>query len=328
VPGGGGLPIIGSIPFRGTAHNAATYFTQNYQNKLQDDLGRILQLAQTNPQAAQAELQTAWTAFLDGADQFIASQPLKQDAIQVVKQALSTPELTNTVNMVWEATGGQGGLEGLNQIIAGTSGRTGGIGKTIITYLPGLAALAGLILKGTTGGSGSSSTTPTQAGGNEQPANGETGATAQDGATGLPNPQDTKSWFDKYIAPYLPLALNAGLQLAGASSASNSAKEAAQIQADSAQKALDLQKQLYEEARSDLAPWRAAGQSGLQALSYGLGLPNPSTGQPFTQAPMSLSRVGAAPPQQFPQNVYGSRSPGSRSPVPNMDELAAKYRRG
>ena len=52
----------------------------------------------------------------------------------------------------------------------------------------------------------------------------------------------------------------------------NAAKKAAKTQANAAEQQTGMQRQIYEQTRADQAPWRGAGELGLSALSYGLGL--------------------------------------------------------
>lgn len=61
--------------------------------------------------------------------------------------------------------------------------------------------------------------------------------------------------------PWMALAIG-GSALLGA----NAARSAASTQADAANRAADLQNQQFQQTRADLAPYRAAGQTALNAL--------------------------------------------------------------
>ena len=98
----------------------------------------------------------------------------------------------------------------------------------------------------------------------------------------------------------IPLAIAGGsaiLKLFGAKKSADAAKEAARIQAQSAQTALNLQQQLYGQSRADLDPYRQHGVQGLTALSALMGHPQPAPSPP----------VG-------PQ--IGTVQPGQRGPLP------------
>lgn len=71
-------------------------------------------------------------------------------------------------------------------------------------------------------------------------------------------------------------ALAATGAVVGASMGSSAAKSAAGVQAKSADAATQLQADIYNQNRTDLAPWRAAGTGALQMLSDALGINGPS----------------------------------------------------
>jgi hypothetical protein len=76
------------------------------------------------------------------------------------------------------------------------------------------------------------------------------------------------------------LIANSGAKKA-ASTQSDAAKYAADLQSDAAGEALDFQKQQWQTAQENTAPWLTAGKAGLGALTYGMGL---GTLTPSTQA--------------------------------------------
>lgn len=61
-------------------------------------------------------------------------------------------------------------------------------------------------------------------------------------------------------------AVAGGASIIGGIVSSNAAKSAANTQADAADRAAQLQYEMYQQQREDLAPWRAAGQQGLNTL--------------------------------------------------------------
>jgi hypothetical protein len=76
--------------------------------------------------------------------------------------------------------------------------------------------------------------------------------------------------------------------LGGAVISSNAAKDAAQTQADAANRASDLQYQEYQQQRTDNAPWRQAGADALSGLS-----------NPYFQQNFSMSDFNQDPGYQF-----------------------------
>lgn len=88
------------------------------------------------------------------------------------------------------------------------------------------------------------------------------------------------SW-GSIISAAVPAAASIGSAFLGA----GASRDAANAQRDAAAQAagltgaqLDLQRQIYEQNRADLAPWRAVGQNALGALQAG-------TGGSYTQSP-------------------------------------------
>lgn len=56
------------------------------------------------------------------------------------------------------------------------------------------------------------------------------------------------------------------------------AEKAAKVQAEAAEKALDLQKYMYDTSRTDMMPWLTAGSTALDELMFELGLAPASSG--------------------------------------------------
>ena len=59
----------------------------------------------------------------------------------------------------------------------------------------------------------------------------------------------------------------------GAGKAAGAAREAGQLQYDASMAALDLQREMYETGRQDMAPWLSAGTGALAGMQSMLGLP-------------------------------------------------------
>jgi hypothetical protein len=76
--------------------------------------------------------------------------------------------------------------------------------------------------------------------------------------------------------------IGAGVSAYGASKQSSAARQASQTQAESADRALALEREQWEQSRADLEPWRLAGTQGLiglqQLVQQPLQAPGPFTG--------------------------------------------------
>src|SRR5690349_4486046 len=80
--------------------------------------------------------------------------------------------------------------------------------------------------------------------------------------------------------PLIAAGVSAGASVLGGVLGGKNANKATHAQVDAANKALDLQKQMFEEGRADLAPWRDAGG---QAITGGLAMLQP--GYDYTASP-------------------------------------------
>lgn len=80
------------------------------------------------------------------------------------------------------------------------------------------------------------------------------------------------------LAPLAPALIMGGASIIGGIMSSNAANKASQVQSQSADKALLQQNKQFEETRSDLSPYRAAGGSALTSLAdlYGYGSKGPA----------------------------------------------------
>lgn len=289
--GGGSLPSSGGgIPGLSTVHNVAQQFVDSVENRLGQKLAQISQLAKTDPASAQAQLIDAWTEYLSASEQFAGSNVMGQ---RIVAQSLGNTKLTQTVQSLWNETGGQGGFDMLNSAVAQKSGGT--VGTKLITLLPTLVALAGLTIKATSATpKPPASSTGNGAGTTEPPTGTGTGGSEQE----KPSPE-VQSWLQKY-APWVLTGISAGANIWGASQASAAAKEAAGIQAEAANRSTELNRQIYNQNRSDQMPWLNLGTSATFRLSDLLGLPPSARTMPSTQGVGSLSAVSGVTPTPSP----------------------------
>lgn len=128
--------------------------------------------------------------------------------------------------------------------------------------------------------------------------------------------KDTITKGPSLLHSLLPTIIGAGASLGGAAIGSKGISDAAKIQAESADKALQVQKEQYALQRQDTAPYRALGQGAVGNLGYLSGIdtqskvpelsqtvPNVPYGQ--TAAPTSplgtLGQMAPAAPAQSPQ---------------------------
>ena len=336
VSGGGG----GLRPGGNTAHNVASSFTQRYQDRLNSQLAQVSTLSETDPEAARAMLLDAWEEFLTGSQSFVdAYQGVgRLQAERVVNQALSTPALLQTVETLWGQTGGPStGVRSLIEIPGG-----GGIGGTVGRITLGMIGL-GIQLIGqarqrttTPPPGGPPTTTPPPGPGGPEGGN----------TNGAPNmPPAVKTWFEQYM-PWILTAGSIAANVWGANNTATTANRAAEIQAGAAREATALQQKMYQQNRGDLAPWRDVGRNALFRLSDLTGLqptdrtppvdyfappaggPPPPGVLPPGGPPEGVT--GPPPPESPPLNPSGlDRRPGPLQSlqVPNLEEMARKYRR-
>lgn len=90
------------------------------------------------------------------------------------------------------------------------------------------------------------------------------------------------------VAPFVPAIIGGIATIGGGLLSANASKNAAKTQAAAAQQGVQAQQQMYEQTRSDLAPYLTTGNSALSQLAqlFGLGSGGPSgaTAQQATQA--------------------------------------------
>jgi hypothetical protein len=118
---------------------------------------------------------------------------------------------------------------------------------------------------------------------------GGTAATA--GGTGL---------FSKLAGPLIA----GGTQIGSAAIQAKSNSDAAKLESEAAEKALALQRQMYEERRADEAGYRRIGNGALGLLGQGMGIdmtPQPAAPAPATAPQTSGGPMGALGPPASPQ---------------------------
>ncbi len=140
--------------------------------------------------------------------------------------------------------------------------------------------------------------------------------------------------FDKIFGPTkADKALTAGkiaANLAGSIIQSRQASKAAEAEKEAADKALALQSNIYQQQRSDLAPYRNAGASSLSALTYGLGLdPSKSadTTTPYFQQQAQAQNTAAQQTSQA-QNRMPPAAPSQAVPRTSLSAISAPAANG
>ncbi len=87
------------------------------------------------------------------------------------------------------------------------------------------------------------------------------------------------------VVPFIPAIIGGAATVFGAHEAASGTADAAKTQADATNRALDITQQQYQQQRSDLGPYRAAGQGAVGQLSYLLGVPGFEGGATSHAAP-------------------------------------------
>lgn len=101
-----------------------------------------------------------------------------------------------------------------------------------------------------------------------------------------------------------------GTQLAGTAINAYQQGKATDAQTAAAQAALDFAKQQYQQQRTDLAPYRAAGQGAIGQLGYGLGIHG------FESGPTAGTTVAAGPNGAVPLSAEGANITGLNPSAP------------
>lgn len=123
--------------------------------------------------------------------------------------------------------------------------------------------------------------------------------------------------------------INAGTNVAGTLINAHAQGKAADREAEAADKALQLQREMWEKEYSDLAPYRKIGTDSLSTLSHLMGFPAQSAPQ---AAPMAgTSPTGTPSPTQTPQMAAGMvkvQSPTGQVGLVPQDKLQAALAAG
>ncbi len=205
------------------------------------------------------------------------------------------------------ATAAGTGASYIGSDIAGTAATSGGAAAMAPTTITGL----------TTPGVGAAATTPAFA------AGGSTGAAAA-------APSIWDRIFGKTATDKALTGIGIGANLAGSIIQSRQASKAAEAEKEAADKALALQSNIYQQQRSDLAPYRNAGASSLSALTYGLGL-DPSKSADTTTpyfAQQAQAQNTAAQQTSQAQNRMPPAAPSQAVPRTSLSAISAPATNG
>lgn len=96
-----------------------------------------------------------------------------------------------------------------------------------------------------------------------------------------------------------------------ANTQASAAEQAQQLQAQEQQQALDFQKQQWNTTQQNEAPWLQAGQQGLSALQYGLGIGGSANGSGVGQGSLTAQYPGG--PFVAPTAQQALNSPGEQA---------------
>jgi hypothetical protein len=102
--------------------------------------------------------------------------------------------------------------------------------------------------------------------------------------------------------------ISAGVSAYGASRAAGAAKDAAKTQAESADKAIALQRDIFETRRQDLAPYTSAGGAAMNTLAEAMGLPAGPAPAPMAGGAPPVSTARQRPPEAPALGLAGPRN--------------------
>ena len=120
-----------------------------------------------------------------------------------------------------------------------------------------------------------------------------------------------------WIAPAIIAGVGALVDWFGAKKQSDASEQATEAQTAAGTQALALQKQIYEQQRADLAPWRTQGSQAMTTLGSLMGLPAAPTGSGRLGENATLADVAAEVNRQSstgelpPADVSAYPSPGT-----------------
>lgn len=273
-------------------------FTTKYQKTFQDKiLAPLAELKKTDPQGAAQQLASAWSEYLQQANQYAAQNPT---AAKVVGQMLNTPELTGTVTDILKPLG----VNALDPRFAnGATFQSQNKGPSALGAALPLIATAGSQIAG---GLSNRQGAPAPTGAVYGPPNNPPGVIPPPPAPtsnpavdilgkifGIPAGSDQQSTIDKLVKMGIPLAgaiVNGHAATSAANTQAAAADTAAKLQSDSAANSLDFSKQVYGDQQNQTAPYRAAGVNALSRVQDLLGLnsDNPNAGADSTKALQSM----------------------------------------
>lgn len=324
------------------AHKKANEFVQGFENPFGQKLAEISALSATDPEAARQMFDSEWGNFKATTDAWIAKGG---DHAKVARQALNNAGLMNTVRTLANgfgvdigsggggsstttATGGGTNMPGLGDFIniAGNiAGRYQTRGGGPVTTDDGGGIDWGDILRGGIDVAGRVLTRPPTTTVNvNNPNNPSGGGTTDTGGGGTGT--DGGFNLEKFLSDWLPLLAVAGTGIIGGKLSSDAAEKIAKIQADTAQKGLDMTYGMWDIERKDRAPFRNISTNAAYTLSDGLGLsrtpliPETQADRPELQF-LSGSNPVLAPRAGRPNSI-GSGGSGSS---PNFDAIAARF---
>ncbi len=234
----------------------------------------------------------------------------------------TTREALKDFHPVW--SGGNAGMQkdsGLfnkweTWLQLGLAGAVGGVGAA--GALGGAAAPAGAATTGGTTAAGATSAYGPLAGGyglatTEAAVPASLAAEGGTAAAAAANPSIWDKIFGKSTADKVMTGLGMAGGLAGSLIQSNQADKATKAQQEAAAKALELQSNIYQQQRADLAPYRQAGASSLSALTYGLGLDPSKTADTTTPY---FNQQAQAQNNAVPQNAQRNPNSPTTQPIP------------
>lgn len=290
--GGAGLgatiPIAGQVAFgvqqfrNAAPHNTATKFVNEVEAPFDKALAEVVRLKDSGQtEAAQQLFASEYAKYTAGVDQYKNSGI--SDVVKVANQSLANNALQQTIQTIASQLGVKTGPNGqltpvnvplnsvgsTNSYIEGDHNPaltgSGNILSSIANIIPGILGN----IPGMQGGVGSQGPVPNPyPNPNPNPA---------------PPPTAGKSIWETLL-PGILLGTSVGSNILTSQSTADAAKDAAQIQADAALKAaelqdkttnraLDLNKQVYDTNLANAQPWLAQGTSAINQLGTEIGLP-------------------------------------------------------
>jgi len=285
VAAGAALSLVGLVDKIGQGRKAANKFTQN--GGPQDILNKQLAAISASGASAQEKSQAtdvAWRSFLQAADQFASANP-KQS--KVVKQAIyETPDLTNTVQSLL----GNNPLDKSYTDLAAPGMATGNTrpnpGPSVGGTLLRTAANVGLpfAMNALQGNQPISSTEWNPETGQWETIPGTSSGGGGGGGITLPGGNANAPGGGSLLQRLLPSLISGGTSILGGIFGSNAANRAAETQSDAALEAARLQTQAGQDAlnfnrealaqqQQNLQPWLDSGAGALRSIEEMLANP-------------------------------------------------------